>query len=99
MNAPRSLLRDRQIRLHRNMQFSMRSVATHLEDVHARGGIIWIRIIAHLAHVEDTREQEIGRIQSRYTDHNGTQSSNLVLARNRAAIPRCRRVALTFVVV
>ena len=58
MNAARALLRDRQIRLHRNMQFCVRSTAAHFEHVHSRRGIIWMRTIAHLAHVEDTREQD-----------------------------------------
>ncbi len=61
MNAARSLLCDRQIRLHRNMQFSMRSAASHVEDVHGRDGIIWMGIIAHLAHVEDPAVLEMAK--------------------------------------
>ena len=57
-----------------------------------------MRAIAHVSHVENAREQNIGRVECRHADDDWAQPSYLLLAGHRATVPWNRRIALTAVV-
>ena len=96
MHAAGTLLRRPQLRLNGHVQLGVRAAATaasHGEHVHVVGGIFGMRIVARRLHVQDAREQDVGRLEHRHAHRNRAEAADLMLRRNRTLLPHGRRIA------
>ena len=90
MHAAGAGMRRREIGPHRDVQLGGRAALAHLIDVHAVAVRFRMRIVAHLLHVHDLREHQIGRPQLRHRHGDRPEPADLMLGRHRALVPRMR---------
>ena len=89
MHAAGTLPRDRQSRLHRDMQLRRRSAVAHREDMHLALAI-GRRVRALLAHVDDLGQQLACRREIAHADGDRPEPADLMCDRNGATLPRMR---------
>src|SRR6185295_9806973 len=89
---------ERQVRLHRNVQLCVGTVAGHLIHVHLMRWTDWLSVLPYMTHPHHGSQNRLRARDVRYAHYDGTQPTHLMLGWNRALFPRSWLVANSAVI-